>query len=128
MKKYFSLMLFLCGLCLLGGCAGGNSAPPPPVVATHFFVTPASTATAGTPFSFTVTAQGASGQTATTYSGTLHFTSTDGHALLPTDSKLINGVGTFSATLNTAGSQTITATDTVTASFTGTSNSIIVRA
>jgi hypothetical protein len=128
MKKYFSLMLFLCGLCLLGGCAGGNSAPPPPVVETHFFVTPASTATAGTPFSFTVTAQGPSGQTATTYSGTVHFTSTDGHALLPTDSKLINGVGTFSATLNTAGSQTITASDTVTASFTGTSNSIIVRA
>jgi hypothetical protein len=35
-------------------------------------------------------------------------------------------VGTFSATLKTVGPQTITATDTVTASITGTSNSITV--
>lgn len=62
--------------------------------------------------------------TATGYAGTVHFTSTDGLATLPANSTLTNGVGTFSATLRTAGNQTITATDTVTASITGTSNGI----
>jgi len=56
----------------------------------------------------------------------VHFTSTDGAAILPANSTLTNGVGTFSSTLNTAGSQTITATDTVTSSITGTSNTITV--
>jgi len=40
---------------------------------------------------------------------------------LPANSTLTNGVGTFSATLNTPGNQTITATDTVTATINGTS-------
>ena len=39
-----------------------------------------------------------------------------------------NGVGTFNATLKTIGSRTLTATDTVTASITGTSATIIVDA
>src|SRR5207244_3301299 len=38
------------------------------------------------------------------------------------DSTLTNGQGTFSATLNRAGTQTITATDTTTPSFTATLN------
>jgi len=46
--------------------------------------------------------------------------------VLPAKSTLANGMGTFSATLKTDGAQTITATDTVTASITGTSNSIEV--
>jgi hypothetical protein len=45
---------------------------------------------------------------------------------LPADSTLSNGVGTFSATLKTAGAQSITAKDTVNASITGTSNTITV--
>ena len=56
----------------------------------------------------------------------MHFTSTDSQAILPRDSMLTNGTGSFSATLNTTGSQTITATDTVTASITGSSKSIEV--
>ncbi len=47
---------------------------------------------------------------------------------MPADATLTNGVGTFSATLETAGSQTITATDTTTSSLTGTSNTIAVAA
>ena len=39
--------------------------------------------------------------------------------MLPANSTLTNGTGTFSATLTTAGSQTLTATDTLTASITG---------
>src|SRR5262249_30340335 len=46
--------------------------------------------------------------------------------VLPADATLTNGVGTFSETLKTAGSETITATDTVTSSITGTSNSEVV--
>jgi len=71
-------------------------------------------ATAGTAFSFTVTAQDQFNNTATGYAGTIHFASSDAQAVLPTNSTLSNGTGTFNATLKTAGSQTISATDTVT--------------
>ncbi|HEY1474866.1 MAG TPA: Ig-like domain repeat protein, partial [Pseudolabrys sp.] len=94
--------------------------------ATHFTVSAPATATSGTAFNFTITALDASNNVATTYTGTVHFTSSDGQAILPANSTLTNGVGTFSSTLKTAGSQTITATDTVTASITGTSNAINV--
>src|SRR5258706_143026 len=96
--------------------------------ATHFSVSAPASATAGSSFSFTVTALDVGNATATGYAGTVHFTSTDGAASLPINSTLVNGVGTFSATLNTAGNQTITATDTVTASITGTSGPIAVSA
>ena len=43
-----------------------------------------SSATAGVPGDFTVTATTASGTTASGYTGTVHFTSTDGQAVLPT--------------------------------------------
>ncbi len=94
--------------------------------ATHFTVSAPASATAGTPSSFTVTALDALDNTATGYTGTVHFTSTDGAATLPADSTLTNGVGTFPVTLRTAGSQTITATDTVTSSISGTSGAIAV--
>ncbi len=96
--------------------------------ATHFTVSTPTNTTAGTPFNVTVTALDASNNTATGYTGTMHFTSSDGQAVLPADSTLTNGVGTFSATLKTAGNQTITATDTTTSSITGTSNTIAVAA
>jgi hypothetical protein len=67
-----------------------------------------------------VTAFDKYGNVATGYTGTVHFTSTDGQAVLPADSKLTNGTGTFSATLKTAGSQTITATDSTDSSLTAT--------
>ena len=95
--------------------------------ATHFTVSAPGTATAGSAFSFTVTALNGSNTTATTYTGTVHFTSTDGLATLPADYTFTGadaGVHTFSATLGTSGSQTITATDTVTSSITGTSGSV----
>src|SRR5205823_4875543 len=84
------------------------------------------TATAGNAFSFTVTAQDQFNNTATGYTGTVHFTSTDGQAVLPGNSTLTGGAGTFSATLKTAGGQTITATDTANGSVTGTSNAVNV--
>jgi hypothetical protein len=87
--------------------------------ATHFNVSAPGSATAGSAFSFTITAKDQFNNTNTGYAGTVHFTSSDGGAILPANSTLTNGVGTFSATLNTTGSQTITATDTVTASIVG---------
>ncbi|MEO6325825.1 MAG: M36 family metallopeptidase [Thermoanaerobaculia bacterium] len=95
------------------------------VAATHYTVVAPPTATVGTPFSFTVTAQDAFNGTVTGYSGIVHFTSSDGGAALPADTTLVSGVGTFNATLGTFGGQTITATDTVTASITGTSGTIV---
>src|SRR4029077_1669194 len=95
-------------------------------VATHFSVSAPAAATAGTAINITVTALDASNHTVTGYAGTVHFTSTDGAATLPANATLTSGVGNFQATLNTAGPQTITATDTVTASITGTSNTITV--
>ena len=64
--------------------------------ATHFSVDAPTTATAGTAFNFTVTALDPFGNTATGYTGTVHFTSTDGNAMLPNgNSPLFNGVGSF---------------------------------
>ena len=106
------------------GTSGSISVSPGP--ATHFSVTAPSTATVRIAFSFTVTAFDASNNTATSYAGTAHFTSSDAQATLPGNMTLANGTGSFSVTLNTTGSQTISATDTVNASITGTSGSINV--
>ena len=87
--------------------------------ATHFSVVGPGSVTAGVPFNFTVTALDASNNTANGYTGTVHFTSSDGAAALPANATLASGTGTFSATLKTAGSQTISAMDTVNAALTG---------
>jgi hypothetical protein len=108
--------------------SGSNTATVSAAAATHFSVSAPASATAGSAFNFTVTAQDQFNNTATGYAGTVHFTSSDGQAVLPANSTLTNGSGTFSATLKTVGNQTITATDTVTSSITGTSNTITVSA
>ncbi|HEY7685960.1 MAG TPA: hypothetical protein VH833_07650 [Gemmatimonadales bacterium] len=86
-------------------------------------VTPPSV-TAGSPVTITVTAQDASNNTVTGYVGTVAFTSTDGQATLPANYAFVsgdNGTHTFTngATLKTQGSQSVTATDVVTPSITG---------
>ncbi|HLY17757.1 MAG TPA: hypothetical protein VKR61_11070 [Bryobacteraceae bacterium] len=97
-----------------------------PGMATHFSVAAPSNATAGTPIQFTVTALDSNNQTATSYTDPVHFTSTDPAATLPGDGTLTNGVGTFSASLVTEGSITITAGDLLQPLINGTSNSITV--
>ena len=96
--------------------------------ATHFSVTAPSSTIAGSTFSFQVTALDQNNNVAKSYTGTVQFTSTDGSATMPAASTLANGVGTFSVALKKGGEETITATDTVTASITGTSNQIDVVA
>ena len=81
--------------------------------------------------SITVTAKDQYGNTANGYRGTVHFTSSDAAAVLPSDytfQSSDNGVHTFSKsiTLNTLGTQSITATDTLSAAITGSQINIIV--
>ena len=89
-----------------------------------------STTTAGTGFDVTVTALDQFWNTATTYAGTVHFTSTDGQAILPADYTFVpgdSGSHTFSGVvLGTAGGQTITATDASDSMLTGTSAKVTI--
>src|SRR5439155_14642912 len=87
--------------------------------------------TAGTAQNFTITAKDAFGNTATGYTGTITFTSSDAQAVKPANYTFVaadNGVHAFSATLKTAGTQTLTATDTVTATVTATQSGSIDNA
>jgi len=99
-----------------------------PAAASRFSVTAPSTATAGISRSFSVTAQDAFNNTATSYTGTVHFTSSDPRAVLPANAILASGAGTFNVTFKTAGAQSVTATDTVTSSISGTSGVVAVSA
>jgi hypothetical protein len=91
-----------------------------PAVAARFVVTTDQTTyNAGDTIMLTVTAKDAYGNIATGYMGTVTFSSSDPQAALPDNSTLTNGTGTFMANLYTAGSQTITATDTVNSAVTG---------
>lgn len=84
-------------------------------------VGPPSTATAGTPFSITVEAEDSSGNKATTYRGEVTFTSSDNAATLPADYTFTGGDSgqhMFTATLASAGSRSITVTDTVSSAMT----------
>jgi len=95
----------------------------------HFQVTVQPTGNTGEPVSFTVIALEQNNNTTdSSYTGTVHFTSTDGAAKLPGDMMLTNGTGTFSATFNTAGTQTISVNDTTSPGILGTSNLVTVSA
>ena len=62
----------------------------------HFTFTAPSSVTSGMPFDFMVSAQDANGLLLPTYSGLLHFTSSDSAALLRADTNLSNGVANLS--------------------------------
>ena len=72
------------------------------------------TVTAGTAGAFTLTALDPFNNTATGYTGTVSFTSSDGQAALPASYTFVaadNGMHAFSSILKTAGSQSLAATD-----------------
>jgi hypothetical protein len=119
MRKISQLLFLMSSLGTLAGCAGNGSGGSGTGggVATQFSVGGPASSGAGFAFTFTVTARDSTDNVATSYSGTVQFTSTDPAAKLPSNSKLVNGTATFSATLTNAGFQTITATDTVSASL-----------
>jgi hypothetical protein len=94
---------------------------------TQFGVNAPAVAVAGTPVTITVTALDANSVRDSLFNLTVHFTSSDGAALLPADYtfQLSDfGTRTFTVVLRTAGVQTITVTSTL-GSFTG-STSVIV--
>ena len=103
-----------------------------PAAATYLTVSGiASPYVAGTAHSVTVTAKDAYGNTATGYTGTVLFTSSDAHAVLPANYIFTGanaGVHTFSlgVTLKTAGTQAVRARDTATATITGLQSGIVV--
>jgi hypothetical protein len=94
----------------------------PAPVATHLMVITQHATTVGSPSFVAVVALDASNHLVSNYTGTVHFTSSDGSATLPADYPFTaadHGRHIFSVTFQTAGSQTVTATDTKTATITG---------
>ncbi|HZU36304.1 MAG TPA: hypothetical protein VFA18_10365, partial [Gemmataceae bacterium] len=89
----------------------------------RFQITPSvTTIVAGTAFNITVTALNAANGTATNYTGTIHFTTSSTKYVLPanyTFTAADAGTHTFSIKLETAGVQSVTATDINKASMTG---------
>jgi hypothetical protein len=88
-------------------------------VATHFAISAPATVTSGTPFHITVVPLDYQDNPVSSYIGTVHFTSSDGQAILQADQQ-INGRWGFSVTLTTVGSQSLTVADTTYRSITGT--------
>jgi hypothetical protein len=88
----------------------------------------ASSTTAGTTLQVTVQAVNSTGQIVPGFTGTVHFTSTDGSAVLPSDYTFTssdNGVHSFTVTFTTAGNQALTVTDAITG-ITGTLTNIAI--
>jgi hypothetical protein len=90
-----------------------------------------SPATAGEAHTITVTALDNAGNVLTGYTGTVHFSSSDPQAARPTTDYTFtagdSGTHTFTVTLKTAGTQSLTLTDTTTPDFTGTQTGIVVN-
>jgi hypothetical protein len=105
----------------------GTSTTPAP--SDQLVISAPASATAGTPFSITITAVGTGGTTDTSYVGAVAFSSSDIQAGLPASYPFTTadaGSHTFTVTLKTAGSQSITATDVAAPSVTGTVSGIAV--
>jgi len=92
------------------GSIQDNSGPPNSIV-----LAVTGSAVAGNTLSATLQALTASASVDPAYSGTVHFTSSDSNAMLPSDYTFVpsdNGSHVFSVALRSSGSQSITATDT----------------
>ena len=120
------------GLALLMVACGGGSQPQSGAVsaqATHLRLTVPATALTRESLRITVTALDGSNNPTTSYTGSVQIASSDGQALLPTGTVAISsGSGVFNATMQSIGTQTLTATDAVQASIAGTSSPIEIGA
>ncbi|WP_434388557.1 S8 family serine peptidase [Melittangium boletus] len=74
----------------------------------------------------TVTALDASGNTATSYTGSAAFTSSDAQAVLPSPRAFSSGVASVSVTFKTAGVQSLTVTDTARPGLSGGASTTVV--
>jgi hypothetical protein len=108
---------------------GVSLVPVAPQPTVSFNIVAPSHVTAGTSFKFTVSAQDTNGNTVTAYNGTVHFTTNSSSLLppgLPINATLTGGVGSFTATLYSVGSATITVNDTVQSALTTPSGTITI--
>jgi hypothetical protein len=116
---------------LIGGESGITVTPA--AAATLVFGGVPTDTDAGSAFTLMLTAMDAYGNQATGYTGTVHFSSSDPHAVLPADYTFTGsdlGYHIFYSSLNpfaleTAGTQSLAATDTATG-ITSTANGIVV--
>jgi hypothetical protein len=104
----------------------GTPTPTPAPITTHFVVNVPSQVNQFLPFPIMVSARDQFNRVATSYTGTVHFTSTS-NGNLPADSTLTNGAAIFTMGLSAPGNQTITATDASNPSITGTSTPVFVQ-
>ena len=116
-------MLSLIGNFAAGVTLLGVTEAPTTNFAVANFPSPTAAGAAGT---FTVTALDPYGVIVPTYAGTVTFTSSDPAATLPANSTLTNGLGTFTATFNTQGPQSLTASDVAVPTINGTQSGIVV--
>ncbi len=111
---------------ITGSIMGSAAVTVSAAAASHLSVAAPAGATAGMGFGVTVAALDPYGNIALSYTGTVHFTSSDAAAVLPTNYPFTaadGGVHTFvGVILKTAGPRTLTATDTATGSITGTAS------
>jgi hypothetical protein len=106
----------------LSTVTGSNATVVQPGAATHLVLAGPSNVTAGVAFTLTVTALDAYGNVATGYLGTIHFASSDHRALLPGDYQFLStdmGTHSFTVTLQSVGTQTVTVADKVRTSISG---------
>jgi len=92
----------------------------------YFTIAGSSSLTAGTTGTFTISVLNPDGSADTGYNGTVQITSSDPQAVLPANFTITGGTATFNVTLETAGLQSLTATDTVTSSINGSDAGITV--
>ena len=102
-----------------------------PAAASHFSISAPTSVSAGAAFSLTVTARDPYGNVAIGYTGTVHFRSSNSNATLPLDTTFTasdGGVHTFvnRTTLRRRGTKTVSVTDTLDSTITGTVNINVV--
>ena len=102
-----------------------------PAAASHFSISAPTSVSAGAAFSLTVTARDPYGNVAIGYTGTVHFRSSNSNATLPLDYTFTasdGGVHTFvnRTTLRRRGTKTVSVTDTLDSTITGTVNINVV--
>ncbi|MFO1064390.1 MAG: VCBS repeat-containing protein [Pirellulales bacterium] len=110
---------FLAATELGGKIGGGTSVNVTPLAATSLAMA-GSAGAIGVSRPVTIVARDTYGNLATSYNGTVHFSSTDPAAILPSDTALVNGTAVVNVTFLTVGTQTVTAVDVNDSSLVGT--------
>ncbi len=111
----------------VGNATAGTSAAVSVSFTPRLAITlPGGTVAAAAPFTFTVNALDGTNAVDSTFSGTVHITTSDVSATVPANATLARGTGTFTVTFGTIGSYTIIASDTAGNYAAGTSAAVSV--